>query len=140
MYNQNKFKTGAYKMKVIVLTIMLIALTSCMASMPNHIKQEKSSFDGSTQYIMEPGFIYESADFTSWGSFKLGLSWQSQAPDIIVVTALIPNKIINISSKNGLQFNVDGEIVVFNSNEFYTSIDVKKTQSVRFIESNKQVV
>lgn len=133
-------------MKIINIIIIELLLTSCLATMPNTISEIKSSFDGKTQYEMQPGFIYSDASFGSWGSFKLGLLWNKPDKNI-TIKAVIPNKIVNISHKDGLQFNIDGQIIKLSSpdivTDFYSDIVsgvIYKGSSISFVAEKSIVV
>lgn len=127
-------------MKNQILLISILLLTGCMAGMPNNIKTSTSSFDNSQHIQMEPGFVYENADFTSYAYFKLGLSWNSNDKNVTIITAEIPQSIVNINSNKGLQFNIDGEIVKFDSYEIFTKHDVSSAQQTVYSESKKRFV
>lgn len=120
---------------LIIITFTL--LTGCMASMPNTIDSATSSFDGSRQITMQPGFVYTSDDFSSWGYFKLGLTWLSKHEDKIIITAEIPNAITSINSDKGLRFNIDGQITTISSAQIFTDFDVDRIQSTTYKSSTK---
>jgi hypothetical protein len=98
-------------------------LSGCMPSMPNNIRESSSKFDGSHEYRMSPGFIYESADTFSGAQLSLGLHWSSANKELVTIFAEIQGEIINIHSSEGLQFNVDGEYIKLSSNQVTTDFE-----------------
>jgi len=121
----------------IVLILGTLLLSSCAGHLPNDITELKSNFDNSTNYVMPPGFVYESSDFLSWGSFQLGLYWSSKYKDSLSIKARIPNEIINIESKAGLQFNIDKEVIKLNSTRAITDFNINRAGRDTYAESNK---
>lgn len=100
-----------------------------MASMPNHISTEVMDFDGTKVTKMEPGWIYSSQSYGSFGRFQLGLTHNSTASDVLFMTAVLMHEIVNIESSNGLQFNIDGEKVLLSSNDIFTHFTHEEVSS-----------
>lgn len=100
--------------RFLLLAFLLICGCSAMGiSMPGQITVNKSEFDKKTQVNMEPAFF-------RGGSFGLGLQWFSSSPEGIIFVVSTPQQLVNIESKGGLQFNIDGKIVKLDSVDNYT--------------------
>lgn len=127
-------------MKYFLTLIISAFLSGCLATMPNSVSETKSTFDGTTQYKMEPGFIYENASFGSWGAFKLGLFWDTKMADNILVKAQINNNIVNIVSDEGLQFNIDGELIKLSSTDVTTDFESDIVNGVVYKNSSKNFI
>ena len=122
--------------KLLVLFIGIL-MAGCMATMPNNVSVHNSTFDGSTEVTVQPGFIYSDKGMMSYGHFMLGLHWSSSEPDLVFIKAEKPGEIINLVSEEGLMFNIDGEIVKLSSPSVTTSFDVSEYYGSVFTESSK---
>jgi len=123
--------------KKVLVSLAVSLLLGCASLMPNSISESKSNFDGSVSYKMEPGFIYADASFWSYGHFKLGLFWNNKSKDSISINVVVPSEIINIKSDEGLQFNIDGEIVKLTSSQGITDFETTETSTAVYTSSNK---
>lgn len=121
-------------MKTITLLAALL-LTACMGlTMPASIKQENSTFDGSTAYRMQPGFVFDS---NGNYPFQIGAHWSNRTPEIVMLRAMVRGRIIPLHNIGGLQFNIDGDIVKLNAPKTTTGVDIDRTNGVLYTDSHK---
>src|SRR5690606_9701453 len=102
-------------MKLVTAIITTLLLSACTA-MPNNISASESSFDGSTQYRMEPGIVYGD-------NFSMGVNWNTKMGDRLIFNVERRNVIMNIDSRDALLFNIDGEVVALSSPDLHTEFD-----------------
>ena len=123
------------------MRFLFIVLFMCMlvptAAAANKLKVHKSTFDGSTEVTVEPGFIYSSKKFSSRGNFLLGLHWSSAAKNVVTITADVRGGFVNLYSEEGLQFNIDGEIIKLSSLSAMTDTEVSVYLGEVFKRSTK---
>lgn len=123
-------------MKNYFLLIAVSAILSgCVTGMPNQVSTATSSFDGSTEISLEPGFVYENKNLMSQGTFMLGLHWSSSEKDFVFIKAEKPGRIVSLAKEDGLQFNIDGEIIKLSSPQALTNTDVSRYYSQFFTQS-----
>jgi len=79
-----------------------------------------SAFDGSVEVTQAPGLVYSDIPAMSGYEFALGLRWRSTAAGAVDIIASIPRGAFIIDGRDGLQFNIDGEIVTLSSSDLVT--------------------
>lgn len=100
-------------MKKLVFLFVLL-FSGCAAMTPGGISVKKSDFDGSTEVVMTPAYVCKEGTFGSC-MIKLGLHRTSRMPaDDVVMTVMI-GSLEHFSADDGVQFNIDGEIVTLSS-------------------------
>jgi hypothetical protein len=97
-------------MKIIkTLCLSLSLLFVGCAHMPGKVTENISEFEGTKEISVEP-------IGTSAGSaLMLGGHWTSRLPDVIYIDAKVAYLIAALDAKDGLLFNVDGEIISLSS-------------------------
>lgn len=123
-------------MRNTILTV-LILLSGCMAGTPNNIQRSVSTFDGAVEYRMDPGFVHRDAGALSGADFKLGLLWNTAMGERILISAAVPGHILSIAARDGLQLNINGEIISLQSDQVFTRTDIASAQRVVFTESER---
>jgi len=119
----------------VFLAVVLAAVSGC-ASAPNAIGESTSSFDGSTEYRLNPGFIYRNASTFSSGDVQLGLLWRTGMGDEVMVEAVVAQQIVNIAS-DGLLFNIDGDIIELHSDQALTDFETSRHSGMTFKSSSR---
>lgn len=55
----------------------------------------------------------------------------------ILISAAVPGHILSIAARDGLQLNIDGEIISLQSDQVFTRTDIASAQRVVFTESER---
>ncbi|WP_280563351.1 hypothetical protein [Chromohalobacter sp. 48-RD10] len=120
---------------IFFLLLGLLGLTGCtaMPGMAGHVSSHQSDFDGSTQVSMEPAKVKTGA----LSVVLIGADWSSKSPDRVMLTAVVPGDYERIISDEGLQFNIDGDIVKLSSDQAITDLDGEYAGGMVFRESAK---
>lgn len=116
-----------------LILLLVLALVGC-STMPNNVTRTVSSFDGTVEYVMQPGVIFHDEGAFSSGTFKLGLFWNSNMGESVQIIANVPMQVVNI---HGLQISIDGEIVRLRSGAIFTDTEITPTKYMTFTESEK---
>lgn len=116
-----------------LILLLVLALVGC-STMPNNVTRTVSSFDGTVEYVMQPGVIFHDEGAFSSGTFQLGLFWRSDMGERIQIIARVPMHIVNI---DGLHINIDGDVVSLRSGKVFTDHDVTPAQHMTFTESER---
>lgn len=117
------------------LVIAALLLSGC-ANMPGEVSSMESEFDGTREVFMEPGQVAGTQDF--FNPFNLGAHWTSKTPDTAYLIASVPRENRSIRAEDGLQFNLDGEILSFDSTHTLTEHDLEYANNVSFAESSRE--
>lgn len=112
-------------MRTLAILLVFALLQGCGAAWPNNIKETKSTFDGSQEVLMSPGFVFRGPGAFDGADFKIGAHWSSTAPDRVSLKAEIQSVTVNIQNDDGLQFNIDGEFVKLSSHKATTDFDTE---------------
>lgn len=115
------------RIMLVVVASLSFSLTACAAILgaPGHITEKQSTFDNSTQLSMEPAFVFRHADGFSGSDLQLSLFWRStMQPGQLVLVAYVDGT-HNFEQGQSLFFNIDGEIVGFESIDQLTDITFK---------------
>lgn len=114
-------------MKRFFIWCLLATLPGCgvMPGMPGYISKSTSSFDGGTEIRVEPGGVRDAAGGLV-NPFTLGASWNSKAPGIILLTAVVLGDYVSIEAKRGLEFNIDGRFLSVDSPQGITDLDYSR--------------
>jgi hypothetical protein len=96
--------------------LFLFALTGCAALTPGNINESQSTFDGSTQLVIEPpALVRSSADTWSGTNMEMSLFWNSKMKPEKIILEVYVQGIESFAQGKSLHFNIDGEIVSFTS-------------------------
>lgn len=121
-----------------IIAVLLLAIAGCMPGMPGTVKESRSEFDGAKHIVMEPAHIYRSADMMSMSDFQLGLSWVSTEPENLLFSVILNNEIVNIEPRDGLQFNIDGDIIKLSSPNIGTDFDTQRLGATAMMVSTSR--
>ncbi len=105
------------KAKLVILGYLLLG--GC-ASLPGSISESVSGFDKATEITMEPAWVQNGMN----ADIKLGLYKTSRmGTEDVILTAIVYGA-HNFTSKESLEFNVDGEKIKLESIDEITKIDL----------------
>lgn len=118
-------------MRWFAAVISVSILTACTSMMGDgKVESYKSDFDGSTKVEMQPGYVFDIGE--SSAPFSLGGRWTSDSPSkawiIVEITSFSTGGTATIKSEEGLQLNLDGEIVKISSEQKLTDIETSGGQ------------
>lgn len=128
-------------MRILFLLIAVFTISGCLAAiatMPNQIETQTSTFDGTKITTMEPGWVYSDESFMSMGAFQLGLRANTKVPESVVIKAVVVNDIISINSGNSLLFNIDGDIVALCSSNTFTDFETETVAGRTYSDSVRE--
>jgi len=104
------------KFSCFLFILLISACATGMPGIPGAISESQSQFDGTKQVSMEPAWLYSTY-------IKLALFKNSKMnKDDIIMTAVVKGA-HNFAKGASLHFNVDGDIISFNSVDSLTDIN-----------------
>jgi hypothetical protein len=91
--------------------LALGVLTACATApgTPGHVRVLAPGFEGHTEVVLEPGTVDTPGSVLV--VINLGAHWSSADPDRVLLVAQLPRRVQSIRREDGLQFNIDGELV-----------------------------
>jgi starvation-inducible outer membrane lipoprotein len=106
--------------------LFLFALTGCAALTPGNIQESQSTFDGSTELVMEPPALVRSSAATWSGtSMEMSLFWNSKMKPGRLVLEVYVEGIQSFAQAESLHFNINGEIMSFISIDQLTGLETE---------------
>lgn len=109
-------------MKKILALVLCLGLAGC-ATLPGSISERVSGFDKTKEIKMEPAWV---ATSFSDGSIKLGLYKTSKMDADKAILVVVVKGAVNFPPRESLQFNIDGNIVTFESIDTMTNIETEE--------------
>lgn len=111
-------------MKALIVSFAVLLLVGCSSvpGMPGYISESISTYDDSTQYRMEPAFVYRSDSSLDGYAFSMGLYWSSKSPDSFLMEVRVNSWSAFITGES-LFVNIDGEEKAFHSNAVDTDFE-----------------
>jgi hypothetical protein len=125
-------------MRVFITLVVVAALAACesMPGFPGYISERTSQFDNSKEITVEPAGV-RGEGLTN--PFSLGAQWTSRAPDTVVLVVRVLGDYQSIDSKQGLQFNIDNNILSLDSPQAITQLDATQGPgTMQFRSSEKR--
>ena len=114
------------KLFSIGVMLFLFALTGCAALTPGNIQESQSTFDGSTELVMEPPALVRSSAATWSGtSMEMSLFWNSKMKPGQLVLEVYVEGIQSFAQAESLHFNINGAIVSFVSIDQLTGFETE---------------
>jgi len=114
------------KFKLGVLLIFSIYFVGCATpDIPGYIRSSVSEFDGAKEIVMEPAWVCKESGFLNC-NIKLGLYRRSTMPENQIVLVAVVQDIKSFGEGKSLHFNIDGEIISFESIDTLTEFETKE--------------
>lgn len=102
---------------LIFCLVVFVFAGGCAKSQYSKIQIEHDSFTGQKVYKMNPGAVNGAR------GVLVGLRWSEEMGKLVMFDVKLNGQIENIQSQDGLQFNIDGDIVKLSSPETGTDIE-----------------
>lgn len=107
-------------MRKTILILLMVCLISGCATLPGSINECVSGFDKTAEIKMEPAWVGNSF---SDNPIKLGLYKTSKMDADKAILTVIVQGAYNFALKESLKFNIDGNIVSFDSVDAITNVE-----------------
>lgn len=117
-----------------MIAVFALLLSGC-AGLPGQVSTTESDFDGTREVYMEPGTVNTPEALLV--TINLGAHWSSREPDTVYLIARTPHGAETIRRRDGLQFNIDGEIVKLDSSQWATEHDFELIGNVAYSSSRR---
>lgn len=118
-----------------VAAAAVFLLVAGCASLPGGIQTNVSDFDGSREVYMEPAPLPTQGAMVTY--ILLGAHWTSEEPETVYLIARTTRDYTRIEAEDGLEFNIDGEVVSLDSDAALTELEGDRIQGVTHRQSTR---
>lgn len=111
-------------MKKILMLVVCFGFVSGCAALPGSIRESVSGFDKTNEIVLEPAWLYKGTPGLKT-NIKIGIYKTSKMYSDKAILVVVVMGINNLSNKETLQFNIDGEILSFEPIDSLTNIETE---------------